>query len=53
MPQVLPQECISDEEREMMERIGKMADEAVLGLKTIKRVGSLLVNMDVDNSDLL
>lgn len=31
-----------------MELIGKMADEAVIGLKTIKDVGNLVVHIEVD-----
>ena len=49
MPEILSQDCITNEEREMMERIGKMAEEAVMGLRTVKHVGSLLVSLDVDN----
>lgn len=48
MPQPLPDDSISAEERDFMEIIGKMADEAVIGLKTIKDVGDLVVRIEVD-----
>ncbi|EWC46902.1 hypothetical protein DRE_03914 [Drechslerella stenobrocha 248] len=47
MPQPLPDDSISAEERDFMEIIGKMADEAVIGLKTIKDVGDLVVRIEV------
>jgi len=49
MPEILPKECITAEEREMMEIVGKMAEEAMCDLKRIKNVGSLVVQLDVDN----
>ncbi|KAF3921904.1 hypothetical protein ABW20_dc0101042 [Dactylellina cionopaga] len=48
MPQPLPEDTISAEERDFMEFIGKMADEAVIGLKTIKDVGDLVVRIEVE-----
>ncbi|KAF3936899.1 hypothetical protein ABW19_dt0206354 [Dactylella cylindrospora] len=48
MPEPLPNDSISAEERDFMEIIGRMADEAVIGLKTIKDVGDLVVRIEVD-----
>ncbi|KAK6520988.1 hypothetical protein TWF506_001224 [Arthrobotrys conoides] len=48
MPQPLPEDSISAEEREFMETIGQMADDAVISLKTIKDVGDLVVRIEVD-----
>jgi len=48
IPEPLPSDSITAEERDFMESIGKMADEAVIGLKTIKDVGNLVVRIEVD-----